>query len=585
MAESALAEPVRAVGALGWWRHDNEGDNRMLRTVTETLAPLDVVPIETHFEPNADGIRRLNLLDFVLLGGGTLISGTPTKPFERFHQWEQNLETPIGVLGLGIDHIAPDARVATEALVSRSEFFYVRDRASGEQIDHPKVRVSADLTFASPLAAEPPLSLLGRSAVCGVNLRSSAGLDVQHWLRAIKKLPFALRGVPLSTYRPFQEAAILEEVDPGCAPCFSPRLYDGLDVFVGTAYHSVVFAAQCAVPVVAICYSPKVRRLMVELGLEDFALLPDDWHGLANAVNRAMTDRHSISERLTNASARMTIEAQAMLTHIRQCVQQPRLPKLRSPSSISVIVMASVSSEATERTARSCRSQTLRHVKTVLVPTDNTVASRHASMARVVSTRCPIGEGDRDHAENLNHALQDVSGEYVTWVTAGSEYAPDALANMAAVLDAHPEASVAYSDWFAVDDRGLLLEPLPAGPPEKLWRRNVIGPSFMLRKCIIDEYDGFSQDISLPDYGLWLWAFPTHKFRPIRARLFYSYPTRSVERQSALEREVRQRMRRMLRWPRRAAQAILDEERVGRLVVEPILGIRRSLLSLLRRHG
>jgi hypothetical protein len=42
------------IGIIGWWRHDNQGDFRILENVTRALAPHRVVPIDLPFTFNED---------------------------------------------------------------------------------------------------------------------------------------------------------------------------------------------------------------------------------------------------------------------------------------------------------------------------------------------------------------------------------------------------------------------------------------------------------------------------------------------------------------------------------------------------
>ena len=93
------------IGAIGWWNYDNQGDLAMLQTLEQGLAPHRIVPIDIGFRINPDELDRLNRLDYVILGGGTLLPGRPDEPFATFDQWADQLECPLGVVGLGVDPI------------------------------------------------------------------------------------------------------------------------------------------------------------------------------------------------------------------------------------------------------------------------------------------------------------------------------------------------------------------------------------------------------------------------------------------------------------------------------------------------
>ena len=198
------------IGVIGWWHYDNQGDLAMLAALRQALAPHQLVPIDIGFPPGPDSITRLNRLDFLLLGGGTLITGKPAAPFDTFEQWGDQLHCPLGVVGLGIDSIHDASWPAVRALLARAEFFYVRDRASRALLPPTAaVQVAPDLTFATPLpvSAYTGRPLPGRPHG-GVNLRRTAGFDPAPWQAALAGLPISLCGIPFSSFGVFEEAAL-----------------------------------------------------------------------------------------------------------------------------------------------------------------------------------------------------------------------------------------------------------------------------------------------------------------------------------------------------------------------------------------
>ncbi|MCD4737785.1 MAG: polysaccharide pyruvyl transferase family protein, partial [Anaerolineae bacterium] len=232
------------IGVIGWWHQDNQGDSAILASLRQALAPPhQLVPIDTAFDITPDELYRLNRLDFLILGGGGLFQQAPPRPFDTFEVWGEQLQTPIGIVGLGVDTVRPQHHAAVRTLVEQAQFFYVRDRASQQALDHPKVLVSPDLTFAYPLTlparSRPPAQQL---PICGINLRKSPGLDTKQWVEVLQALPVQLRGIPFSSFGSWEELQILQSLDKQCAAAFTPTLYDGLDLMIATAFHSVVFA-------------------------------------------------------------------------------------------------------------------------------------------------------------------------------------------------------------------------------------------------------------------------------------------------------------------------------------------------------
>ncbi|MBN1312186.1 MAG: hypothetical protein JXB30_12270, partial [Anaerolineae bacterium] len=107
------------IGVIGWWSYDNQGDLAMLAALRKGLAPHHVVPIDVGFPAHPDTIYRLNRLDYVVLGGGTLITDKPAAPFDTFDRWADQLECPLGVVGLGVDPFSEQHWPAIEALLNR----------------------------------------------------------------------------------------------------------------------------------------------------------------------------------------------------------------------------------------------------------------------------------------------------------------------------------------------------------------------------------------------------------------------------------------------------------------------------------
>ena len=272
------------IGILGWWRASNQGDFAIRRNLEQGLAPHRVVPIDLPFELTRDELDRLNLLDFLILGGGGLFQDTPPIPFETFDQWGAQLKTPIGVVGVGIDAVTPEYRLAMSSLVEQARFFYVRDRESQNLIQHPKVQVMPDLSFLYPFPQVVTTPIARPQPVCGVNLRAFPSLDVDLWIKRLRQLPVHLRGIPFSTYGIWHEVQTLRRLDPDCPSSFDAGLYQGLDLMIGTAFHSVVFAIQAAIPTIAIVGTPKVGRLLTDLGLSQWMLGLNDWDKLPELV-------------------------------------------------------------------------------------------------------------------------------------------------------------------------------------------------------------------------------------------------------------------------------------------------------------
>ena len=408
------------IGAIGWWNYDNQGDLAMLQTLEQGLAPHRIIPIDIGFRINPDELHRLNRLDYVILGGGTLIPGRPDEPFDTFDQWADQLECPLGVVGLGIDPIQEQYWPAVDALLKRARFFFVRDQTSHVLLrDHPNVQVAPDLTFAYPLhASESAPADVVTDPICGVNLRRSASLDPAPWLETLARLPVKFRGIPLSSFDVWTERALLQQLDPESPKHFDATLYQGLDLMIGTAFHTILFAVQAAVPVIAINYAPKVRNFMEEIGLTRFLLSPDEHRRLPSLVDEVLTHHSEIVYDLQAIRERLHLEAQQNLENIRKQIEQSAQRYGHSGPVVTIMVIGSGDAGKDERTLASCTSQTYENIEVLF----STQTDRFALPSAAVTFRgtCISADTQASAGARLRQMLAQCSGEYLTWIDGGT---------------------------------------------------------------------------------------------------------------------------------------------------------------------
>ena len=556
------------IGVIGWWHYDNQGDFRILECLTEALAPHRVTPIDTSFEINSGVLDRLNALDFIILGGGGLFQQAPTRPFDTFDRWAADLKTPIGVLGLGIDQVRDEYRPAVEALVERSEFFVVRDRASQEAVNHPKIEVAPDLTFLHPLEAAGRESRPSELPLCGVNLRLAGGLPAARWVAALSELPLRFRGIPLSAFEDWQEITLVQQLDGDCRPDFSPALYDGLDLMIGTAFHSVLFAIQTAVPVIALAYAPKVQRLMDEIGLGDYALSLEQWDQLPALVDRVLNERTQLTEQLAQITADLQRDIQATLARVRAALPADPPTRPAAGHRVSVVLIDNGDAETTRTSLESCLNQTWPALE-ILVAGPN---APELSDPRIKVVACDPAASP---AEWINHTLEHAGGELVTWLAAGDEFAYDAIAYLAHQLEQAPDADAVYTEFVTLDANDRIEKAHVIEPAAKLFRRNVVGPSFLLRQKLFTRMGGLRPDSPLPDYDFWLRAGQDCHLRPVRGHLFYHRPAGDPIDLDDQKRATRRGWRAGMALPKRIAWNLIDSRPFERWITRPLLALWR----------
>ncbi len=466
---------------MGYYGFGNLGDEMLLKVMRSFLAPHRVIAFPAAFVPNEDALDRLNSFHYLVLGGGGLFNRTPTPPFDTFDQWAAHLKTPISVLGLGVERLDPQFLPAIHHFVQRTDYFVVRDVESQRLIGHPKVRVAPDLTFYQPLPRAWSHSE-ATHILCGVNLRP-LHRGVEAWIEAISDLSCRLRALPFSLVPSYDDREPLAQLVGSWPAQVSPAMYQDLDIVIGTAFHAVVLAIQAGVPVIAINYHPKVRRLMEEVGLGEFVLEWDEPERLRPCFEEALAQREAIRERMFAYTDRAQATLASLLAEVRSTIEARasagsgyEILTGTVPRVTVLLLCRGASQEEIARTAASIRGQTYPLVETVLVdcPGD---AQMTAVISNGQAAARPTSFVSSD--QNGKNVLDEV-GDYVTWVTAGAWFAEDALALLVKKLETRPQADLVYSDYFVTHDgnieRTVSLRP-SAHVRDFRW-----GPSFLTRR-------------------------------------------------------------------------------------------------------
>jgi len=567
------------IGVMGWWHQDNQGDFAILESMTRALAPHRVVPIDSGYYINEDVLQRLNLLGFLILGGGGLFQSTPSRPFDTFDLWGSQLQTPIGVAGLGVDVVQPQYRPAVLALVDQARFFYVRDRASQQVVGHPKVQVAPDLSFAYPLNGTSSHLSSRRAPVCGVNLRVTSSLKVDGWVETLQVLPVQLRGIPFTTFPATQEIQTLRQLDEACPTAFDPLLYRGLDLMVGTAFHSVVFSVQAAVPVIAIAYAPKVRRLMTDIGFEDYVLEPDEWHRLPELVERVLEEHSQLVDYLQEVTTALTKSVRQAMADVREEIERAVNPQARAGPRVSIVVVGTASDTANQTTLTSCLNQTYENVEVIFAGVDARVALETASS--VPEVKIIPSDPAESLSGRLNRAFAHATGEYLSWAVAGDFYARDTIDCMVNRLQQELACDMVFTDYFTIGERNRIADVHLVHAAHKLFRTNVVGPCFLYHRKLSETIGPFSSDTPLVAYDYWLRAHRVCHLQPMHVPLFYEQVSNRAANDRQRERRVRQQQRSTNPWPLRFFWRIIDTDWAENLIIRPLLtGLRKARLLL-----
>jgi len=291
---------------------------------------------------------------------------------------------------------------------------------------------------------------------------------------------------------------------------------------------------------------------MEDNGLACYLLAPDEHHTLPNLVDEVLAKRSEIAADLHTIRARLYKEAQRSMESIRDQIEQRGPRHRRTGPKVSIVVKGSGSTEKDQQTLASCASQTYEDKEVLLVdavPQDNAAA-------------------------RLQQAIASASGEYLTWVDGGDWFAHDGLDCLMSRLESEPDWDVIYADYYAMNKSNLPEGHHTVPGPDKLFRRDAVGPCFLLRKSLLSRLNLPSRGTQLVAYSLWLQANANSVLVPFHAPIFYS--ARPIRSRVFIEQE--REVRRLWRQPRpvwqRVVWRVIDSDLGEQLAIRPLARLR-----------
>ena len=206
------------------------------------------------------------------------------------------------------------------------------------------------------------------------------------------------------------------------------------------------------------------------------------------------------------------------------------------PGLVTVVLPVYNQADLLEEAVESVLAQTCRDFELILINdgSEDDVDpilerySRHpASVARI---RC-FTQSNQGLPKALSNGFQLARGEFWTWTSADNLMEPRMLERLRAKLQSEPELGMTYADYYAIDDRGELLQdetwrwlnrPDPASGAIRLPRAardlnivqdNFIGPCFMYRGWIGRALGDYAPQTGVEDYDYWM---RINAFFPVR---------------------------------------------------------------------
>ena len=310
------------LGLIGWYGHDNYGDERMLYCIKRFFSDYKFF-ITSGWDDARRNIDELNKCDYILIGGGGLILrniGSQTNII-------QNLKRPFGLIGVSVEAKHKSMEDFFQIIKQKAEFIIVRDKQSKKYLDnHYKVIVGPDLTFLYPLNVVKEVE----EDTCGLNLR-----DWYYWnatlhggyhnsmLKVNRKIPWIKKIYPFPKWSPDKVVKIVEKNFNEVLPIpfyfeannindrevllryfervpsnFNPSVYSNIRYLIGMRYHSIVFAAQCGIPFVSLSYQPKNDTFCSDTSLDMLSVDIYKINKIESKIDYIKNHHQQIRERL-----------------------------------------------------------------------------------------------------------------------------------------------------------------------------------------------------------------------------------------------------------------------------------------------
>lgn len=333
------------IGLIGWYGHNNAGDERILYCLRRFFDGHDMV-VTSGFDDAVARIEELNSCGFVLLGGGGLIlRGTG-----KYSQLIEQLKTRFGCVGISVEAYHADNLSLIEAIKEKAEFILVRDARSRELLDsHFKTIIGPDLTFLYPYEPAAPV----KADVCGLNLRPWRFWPGEHngYLdRVMRQLdsritnlehfyPFAAKWdkkrvldiirlrfetiAPIALYFEYgvvNDLNVLSSCLQKVPEEFTSQYLQGCRYLVGMRLHALIFACQVAVPFLSLSYQPKNEEFCKSLCMPELSLDINKSELLSSAIDNLKSEHAMIRSNLIDMSSTNYREITTIMTAIRHLI-------------------------------------------------------------------------------------------------------------------------------------------------------------------------------------------------------------------------------------------------------------------------
>lgn len=306
------------IAIFGYYNFFNAGDERIQHCLKRIFQG-HIITFFPHFLPPPH-LDYLNTFDWIIIGGGGLVRER-VGIWVGMSQWLKVLRANVGVIGLGVNSLTPELTSEVFSLLDYAKFFFVRDRKSKQLLNNDvRVEVHPDLTWCFPFEQ----SYDNVQDTIALNITGCEGkFKTAQWLEQLDSeqvVPFPLY------FTKDRDYVLLTKFFGEIVPQeFTLEPLIKSKMLIACRYHAIVFAMQLGRPFVAINYDDKVKRLLVESGLNNCCLELDQSNLLKKKIRYLQVHELEIKDKVKSYAQEQIELAQVMLNKLHRRLNQTPL--------------------------------------------------------------------------------------------------------------------------------------------------------------------------------------------------------------------------------------------------------------------
>jgi glycosyltransferase involved in cell wall biosynthesis len=192
-------------------------------------------------------------------------------------------------------------------------------------------------------------------------------------------------------------------------------------------------------------------------------------------------------------------------------------------SKVSIVLPTYNGSMYIRQSIDSCLSQTYKNIELIIVDDgsseDIEQIVRSYNDDRIFYFRHSRSLGLPDA---LNTGFSHTMGKYLTWTSDDNFYDTKAIEVMVKFLEENSKIDFVYTNYYAVDENGKILESIMVDSPKVLDRKDCIGPCFLYKRKIYEKIGGYDSNfILVEDYEYWLRVREQFRMQKLNEYLYF----------------------------------------------------------------